>query len=321
MPPPDPRIADLQRQLQELRALLRRAISSGATLDTRPVIAAWDDSSPRQFIGVGEAIAEGTGIIFTRVPQTNLIKIATTEVADNVGGITPGEDGQAIVTVLGSSEWAYLQYIKGYLQAISELPDEEIGDAGVLAGEYEGSGQLRLEDENGVIWTFSADEDSGSLLISRSDEDDPFLEVDEDGNVKPIGNIIMVDGKTVDGVDVSELVTVRKNSGTNVGTRPRINLIEGSNVTVIVTDDATSDEVDITIEAAGGIAGTAPGVNTVVIKSANETVTSSTALQNDNELLFAIDANKTLAFDFVLFVSGFVGGEIKTSFTIPAGVT
>ncbi len=47
-------------------------------------------------------------------------------------------------------------------------------------------------------------------------------------------------------------VTVRKNSGADVGTRARINLIEGSNITLTVADDAGGGEVDVTIAASGG---------------------------------------------------------------------
>jgi hypothetical protein len=47
-------------------------------------------------------------------------------------------------------------------------------------------------------------------------------------------------------------VTIRKNSGSDVGTRPRLNFIEGSNVTLTIADDVTDDEVDITIAASGG---------------------------------------------------------------------
>ena len=42
-------------------------------------------------------------------------------------------------------------------------------------------------------------------------------------------------------------VTVRKNTGINLGTRPQLNFIEGSNITLTINDDATSDEMDITI--------------------------------------------------------------------------
>jgi hypothetical protein len=48
-------------------------------------------------------------------------------------------------------------------------------------------------------------------------------------------------------------VTVRKNTGADVGTRRRLNLIEGSNVTLTIADDAGSEEVDITIAAASGL--------------------------------------------------------------------
>ena len=54
--------------------------------------------------------------------------------------------------------------------------------------------------------------------------------------------------------DTNTRVAVRKNSGANVGTRRRINLIEGSNVTLTVADDAVNEEVDVTIAASGGAA-------------------------------------------------------------------
>lgn len=47
-------------------------------------------------------------------------------------------------------------------------------------------------------------------------------------------------------------VTVRKNTGADVGGRRRLNLIEGTNVTLTIADDAGGEEVDITIAAAGG---------------------------------------------------------------------
>lgn len=47
-------------------------------------------------------------------------------------------------------------------------------------------------------------------------------------------------------------IRVRKNSGAIVGSRRLLNLIEGANVTLTVTDDNTGDEVDVTIAFAGG---------------------------------------------------------------------
>lgn len=61
-------------------------------------------------------------------------------------------------------------------------------------------------------------------------------------------------------------VTVRKNTGADVGTRPRLNLIEGANVTLTVADDAGSGEVDVTIASTGGGGGTTPA-DTVVAET------------------------------------------------------
>lgn len=78
-------------------------------------------------------------------------------------------------------------------------------------------------------------------------------------------------------------VKVRKNSGALIGTRRQINLIEGANVTLTVTDDNTSDEVDVTIASAaaggsivvrknsGADVGTQPRLN--LIEGANITLT------------------------------------------------
>jgi len=78
-------------------------------------------------------------------------------------------------------------------------------------------------------------------------------------------------------------IRVTKNSGAVVGTRPVLNLIEGANVTLTITDDSTGDEVDVTIAAAaaggsivvrkdsGADVGTQPRLN--FIEGANITLT------------------------------------------------
>jgi len=48
-----------------------------------------------------------------------------------------------------------------------------------------------------------------------------------------------------------------KKAGTLIGTRAAINLIEGSNVTLTVTDDAGNNEVDVTVAASGAGSGVA----------------------------------------------------------------
>lgn len=53
-------------------------------------------------------------------------------------------------------------------------------------------------------------------------------------------------------IDMNARVAVRKNTGAVVGTRRRLNFIEGTNVTMTIADDSTDEEVDITINASGG---------------------------------------------------------------------
>ncbi len=48
-------------------------------------------------------------------------------------------------------------------------------------------------------------------------------------------------------LDATARVVVRKNSGSDVGARRRMNLIEGSGITLTVADDAGGEEVDVTI--------------------------------------------------------------------------
>lgn len=78
---------------------------------------------------------------------------------------------------------------------------------------------------------------------------------------------------------LTEGVAVRKNSGANVGTRPRLNLIEGSGVTLTVADDGTDDEVDVTIAAAGGGAGAMTVLGEVELAAAAATISFSSISQ------------------------------------------
>lgn len=51
--------------------------------------------------------------------------------------------------------------------------------------------------------------------------------------------------------EVADTVRVSKNSGAVVGTRTKLNFIEGSNITLTIADDSANEEVDITIAASG----------------------------------------------------------------------
>lgn len=56
-------------------------------------------------------------------------------------------------------------------------------------------------------------------------------------------------------------------------------------------------------------------------KTARETVTSSTTLQNDDHFTFAVAANKTYQLQGLLFVSAANSGGFKWLFTVPSGTT
>jgi len=73
---------------------------------------------------------------------------------------------------------------------------------------------------------------------------------------------------------------------------------------------------------------TASDVNTwfvplAVVKSADESVTSSTTVQNDDELVLSVAASCTYAFDlFIIYEGGTQGSsDLKMQYTLPAGAT
>lgn len=67
-----------------------------------------------------------------------------------------------------------------------------------------------------------------------------------------IQNGAVTDAKITGPLSAVARVGVRKNSTGSTFERRRLNLIEGSNVTLTVADDSGSEEVDVTIAAAGG---------------------------------------------------------------------
>jgi hypothetical protein len=57
------------------------------------------------------------------------------------------------------------------------------------------------------------------------------------------------------------------------------------------------------------------------VKSADETVTSSTTLQNDDHLLVAVASNTTYLLELVFMFNANASGDLKTTFTVPSGTT
>jgi hypothetical protein len=89
-------------------------------------------------------------------------------------------------------------------------------------------------------------------------------------------------------------VIVRKNTGSNIGQRPRLNFIEGSNIGLTIADDAVDNEVDITINGnvtvrknTGSNVGTRPRLNFIEGSGTTLTVTDDAT---DNEVDITIKA-------------------------------
>lgn len=86
-------------------------------------------------------------------------------------------------------------------------------------------------------------------------------------------------------------VAVRENSGADVGERRRLNLIEGANVALTVTDDAGNEEIDVTIAVTGSVA---PTAHNLLSASHGDTVVNSPTRGS------IIVANSTPAWDEAL---------------------
>lgn len=65
----------------------------------------------------------------------------------------------------------------------------------------------------------------------------------------------------------------------------------------------------------------APGYTTYVVKSADESLNASTTLQADDELLFAVGANETWEFEFVVFYLGNTTGDFRCGLKFPTAPT
>lgn len=79
------------------------------------------------------------------------------------------------------------------------------------------------------------------------------------------------------GVTRQSINSARKNSTGNIFRRSRLNLIEGTNVTLTVADDPTNGEIDVTIAASGGGGGgTVTDVSVVTANGISGSVATST---------------------------------------------
>jgi hypothetical protein len=109
-----------------------------------------------------------------------------------------------------------------------------------------------------------------------------------------------------DNLDSNARVRVR-NEGTDVAARRILNFHAGSNTTLTVADDPTNEEIDVTIGSSW----------VAVTKTADESVASSTTLQNDDELFFTVTDGASYEVEAVVVYASPAGGatpDLKVAF-------
>lgn len=71
--------------------------------------------------------------------------------------------------------------------------------------------------------------------------------------------------------------------------------------------------------AGGGGGGSGIGWDTIIRKTANETVNASTTLQNDDHLLYALAASEVAEAECVIWYASGTTPDLKVAFTVPSG--
>ncbi len=135
--------------------------------------------------------------------------------------------------------------------------------------------------------------------------DSPHASTHEDGGTDEI-DVTDLSGELAD----PQKVTIHKN-GTSVGTRPNINLIEGSGITLTILDDAPDDEVDVTIASA----------TPLFSKSTVDQSSASTSLFNITNLALSIASSQTIYFKCLIHVGTSANNGVRYAVTIPTGAT
>jgi len=201
-------------------------------------------------------------------------------------------------------------------------PDDEVfyiyvpeGSATTLEGlrfAYDGVSEIPPPDLQGFVETVILESDSvqtkveevvnTSLAVKESIEDYLANAIPDsdtiDATYSDVGNTLDLEVKPN---TTQQKVGVRKNSAGSTFVRQRVNLIEGSNVTLTVADDSGSDEVDVTIAASAAAA--------LAVKEANvDVVATASAIDFTGADFNVTDGGSGRA---VIALAGSLGGSIE----------
>ena len=122
---------------------------------------------------------------------------------------------------------------------------------------------------------------------------------------------------TGDTLDAVALVRVAK-AGTTIGSRTRINFIDGSGATVTVADDSGNDEVDVTVSAGPVTLNAQTGTTyTLVLTDASKLLT----LSNASAITMTVPPNSSVAFPIGTRIDLLQIGAGQVTVAQGAGVT
>jgi len=121
-------------------------------------------------------------------------------------------------------------------------------------------------------------------------------------------------------IRLNQACTIQTGSGTPEGT------VTGAVCDLYLRTNGGTGTTLYVKESGSGNTGWAPagsgtGSGTVVRKTADESVTSSTTLQNDDHLTVAIGASQVMAIRYILFVDAGATGDLKLGLSVPASGT
>jgi len=145
---------------------------------------------------------------------------------------------------------------------VDGLHASEIGGGGLHASNHEtgGSDKVHFADlERDETDATLHDAFTVAPHISQADKDRIHdrqhvlnSALDHSGSLGAGHHGSLADGDHTGSLSGNARVKVRKNSGADVGSRRRLNFVEGSNVTLTVADDSANEEIDIVIASASG---------------------------------------------------------------------
>lgn len=172
---------------------------------------------------------------------------------------------------------------------------------------------------------------SGATTINVADTTDapavPFRVVIDPGNDAKYEEVLVDAGKTATTFTLTSATSrgqgissdIAHDSGAVIAIVPVANHINDlhdrvdANNTLITSGEAPGHTHNAAYVGVGDI--------TVVRKTADESVASSTTLQNDDHLTFPIGANETWVVKYVLFLTGSDAGDFKSVLGAPSGAT